>query len=142
MNKKDHPLYQTWLRMCQRCSNPNRPNYKYYGGRGISVSQEWLDFSNFTKDMGEKPEGKSLDRVNNDLGYSKDNCKWSTIEEQNSKKRESSLYRNNTSGVKNIYFRKGRGYYVVYGWNSGKRFIIGKEKSLELAIKMRDSFND
>lgn len=55
---------------------------KYYADRGIGVCDRWLKFENFLEDMGERPEGKTLDRIKNDLGYSKDNCRWSTSGEQ------------------------------------------------------------
>jgi len=75
--------YRAWRAMKQRCKNPKNPQYKHYGGRGITVCDSWdKSFSNFIQDMGHRPDGKSLDRIDNNLGYEKDNCKWSTIEEQ------------------------------------------------------------
>lgn len=79
---KKHRLYQTWLNMRQRCNNPKNPGYKNYGGRGLRVCAEWNTFRVFLKDMGERPNGMSLDRINNDLGYSKHNCRWATRQEQ------------------------------------------------------------
>ena len=62
--------YQSWHNMIQRCNNPNTPNYKNYGGRGITVCSEWTDFTQFfLKDMGEKPQGYSIERKNNSSGY-------------------------------------------------------------------------
>lgn len=74
--------YRTWASMKSRCQNPNEPRYKDYGGRGISVCDRWLKFENFLEDMGEKPRGLTLDRKNNDRGYCKENCKWSSKQEQ------------------------------------------------------------
>lgn len=70
--------YHTWSRMRQRCSNPKRPDYKYYGGRGIKVCREWeKSFQNFFKDMGYRPTiDHQLDRIDNNKGYSKNNCRW------------------------------------------------------------------
>ena len=63
-------------------------NYPRYGGRGITVCPDWQQFSGFLRDMGERPVGKTLDRVDNDQGYSRDNCRWSTPLEQAHNKRK------------------------------------------------------
>lgn len=76
--------YRTWSNMKNRCTNPNYELYHRYGGRGITICDEWLnDFEIFLKDMGKKPsKDYSIDRINNDLGYSKENCRWATKTEQ------------------------------------------------------------
>lgn len=84
---KDHPLYQMWNGMKQRCSNPRNPKYKNYGGRGIQVCDRWLDFSNFIEDMGEAPQGMSINRINNDGNYEPSNCQWATPKEQSNNQR-------------------------------------------------------
>jgi hypothetical protein len=69
--------------MISRCINANRPDYKHYGGRGITVCSRWRNsFSDFLSDMGEKPEGKSIDRIDNALGYEPGNCRWATKHQQ------------------------------------------------------------
>ena len=84
----DHPLYQTWRGMKRRCTNPDHDCFKDYGGRGINVCERWLsDFYNFVEDMGERPEGYSLDRINNDMGYSPSNCRWADAVTQANNKR-------------------------------------------------------
>ena len=76
------PTYTSWDSMKARCSRESHPNYMNYGGRGIDYCDEWEDFAQFLADMGERPEGKTLDRIDNDKGYSPSNCRWSTPEEQ------------------------------------------------------------
>lgn len=71
-------VYNIWTGMLQRCENEKCAAYAKYGARGIAVSEEWHDFETFYRDMGNPPEGTSIDRKNNDLGYSKDNCRWAT----------------------------------------------------------------
>ncbi len=76
--------WNAWKAMKQRCQNPNNRNWKRYGGRGITVCERWQDFVNFFQDMGKKPSPKlTIERVNNDGGYSKDNCIWASRSVQN-----------------------------------------------------------
>lgn len=75
--------YNSYTSMKTRCLNKNSPNYCNYGGRGIRICQRWLDgFENFLEDMGNRPPGKTLDRINVDGDYEPSNCRWATLSEQ------------------------------------------------------------
>lgn len=78
--------YRIWGSMLNRCNNPKNPAYPRYGGRGITVCDRWHTFDNFLQDMGVRPQGTSLDRINNNKGYCAENCKWSTQSEQQNNK--------------------------------------------------------
>lgn len=87
--RSNHPLYDTWRHMHDRCINADHQSYKWYGGRGIYVDVAWNDFWQFIEDMGPKPSSEySLERKNNNGPYSKSNCKWATVEEQHANKRQ------------------------------------------------------
>ena len=86
------PEHKAWKNMKQRCLNPNNKRYSDYGGRGITICDRWLNLDNFLADMGSRPTAKhSLDRIDNDGDYQKDNCKWSTRVEQENNKRSNRL---------------------------------------------------
>lgn len=112
---KKTPEYKAWENMKQRCNNPNYIKPQNYSGRGITVCEEWVnDYDQFFKDMGKRPEGTSLDRIDNDKGYSPNNCRWADIYTQNNN------LRSNTGEWKN------RRYYIYTGVslaNSGKYYV-------------------
>jgi hypothetical protein len=90
MNRK---TYQSWRDMIRRCTDPKNKNYDRYGGRGIKVCQRWLDsFANFLADMGEAPEGMTLERSDNDVDYSPANCRWASREEQQRNTKTTKFY--------------------------------------------------
>ena len=76
------PTYRSWRNMLRRCNDPKHGSYSNYGGRGIKVCEEWRNFEQFLADMGERPEDKTLDRIDGDKGYSKENCRWMNMTEQ------------------------------------------------------------
>lgn len=84
---KERATYQSWWGMVQRCTNEDHHSFEDYGARGIGVCVRWFEFKNFLKDMGERPEGKTLDRINGDRGYTPKNCRWADSETQNSNRR-------------------------------------------------------
>jgi hypothetical protein len=85
------PTWYSWISMKSRCNNPKASQYELYGGRGITICERWDKFENFLEDMGERPNGKTLDRINVNKGYEPSNCKWSTKKEQAQNRRKLKL---------------------------------------------------
>lgn len=103
------PVYRSWQQMLERCRNPNSPGYENYGGRGISYPDDWNRFENFYEDLGDRPEKTTLDRIDVNGNYSKENCRWSdlTIQSHNRRKQEGC-----TSQYVGVYFDKRKSLWV------------------------------
>ena len=82
-----HPLYNIWAGIMDRCHNQSARDYYLYGGRGISVCERWKHIENFIADMGDRHYGRSIDRINNDGNYEPRNCRWATIKQQSNNRR-------------------------------------------------------
>lgn len=77
------PTYRTWRSMKARCYNPQSLSFKYYGAKGIRICERWESFDAFLEDMGERPEGTSIDRLDSTKNYEPENCRWATTKQQN-----------------------------------------------------------
>ena len=123
--RTNHPLYKCYHSMKERCLNPNHKSYINYGCRGITICERWLEingFWNFVTDMGEKlDENYSLDRINNDDGYSPINCKWSTKKEQVDNRRP----KHNSTGYRGVE-RTSNGKFRARIWVEGKIKDLGR----------------
>ena len=128
--------YKVWANMIQRCTNPHSENYDNYGGRGIIVCKRWMKFENFLTDMGNIPEGCQIDRINNDKGYYRVNCRWATPKQNSRNRRNNHLATHNgktqciTAWAEEIGISK----YTIY-----KRLRCGWsiEKALTTPVKQR-----
>ena len=127
--------YGTWEGMLQRCNNPNSVGYPDYGGRGITVCKRWLSFEDFFTDMGERPEGTSLDRIDVNGNYCKENCRWADASVQGFNQRKST---NNTSGRTGVSWNKQKLKWDAYIMKDRKKINLGRFEKKEDAILARE----
>lgn len=135
------PTYSVWANMNQRTTNPNRPDYIHYGGRGIGVCDRWVvskggSFENFLLDMGEKPDKLSLERLNNDEDYSPENCVWADETTQNYHQR---VRKDNTSGVVGVRWDDVNNNWQARLWKNGSVVHSSNHKTFESAVEARKS---
>lgn len=104
---RNSPEYRSWRSMKRRCYNKNTCNYSWYGGNGITVCESWLSFANFYKDMGPRPEGTTLHRLENKSVYCKENCKWAGIVEQNRLRKSVKLSESIAQSIRLLYAAGG-----------------------------------
>jgi hypothetical protein len=121
-----HPLWYVWVHMIERCQYPKRPGWENYGGRGITVCAQWQTFGGFLDDMGPKYQrGLTLERLDNDKGYSPDNCCWATRFQQSRNQRKT--IRVSDGCLKDAAAKAGVKYHTVYarrkrGWPQSRWF--------------------
>ena len=133
-----HRLYYIWFGLVDRCTNPNHNRYKDYGGRGITVCEEWLDVKNFIEDMYPSyMEGLSLDRIDNDKGYSLDNCRWADASTQAINRR---IQKNNTSGFVGVSYHNGKARWVAQIMVNKIIIHLGYFNSVQEAVEARDNY--
>lgn len=131
-------IHNIWKEMIQRCTNPNHKSYKNYGDRGIKICDRWLQsngkgFINFLKDIGKRPAGMTLDRIDNNGNYCKENCRWTTRQQQNTNYRRNRMItiNNQTKCITewcNIFKLNRQTVYqrLRRGWSIKKTFELEK----------------
>ena len=137
---RNHRFYKTWKHMVDRCNNPKIKAYKDYGGRGISVCEDWLDIRNFVDwcDLTHpNQEGYTLDRINNDKGYSPENSRWVDKSTQAINRR---MRRTNTSGFVGVGFNKSKGKWEASLKLNNIYKYIGSFLTIEEAAQARDNY--
>lgn len=134
----DTPEFTAWKNMKRRCMDKNIQAYKNYGGRGIKVTGRWIGrsgFANFFEDMGLRPSTKhSLDRIDNNKGYYKENCRWTTRRVQNINQRIKS---NSTTGITGVNFHKPSGKWRAVIGVDGHKIALGAYTNIQDAVDAR-----
>lgn len=129
------PTHSTWNNMIQRCTNEKSNQYVDYGERGISVTEKWRKFDGFLEDMGIKPEGMTLERVDVNGNYCKENCIWADRYTQSVNRRK---FKNNKSGKTGVYWNKRSDKWAARITVNAVDIFLGYYEDLELAIHVRE----
>lgn len=131
-NRKKNPIYSIYTNIKHRCYNPHNAHYDDYYGRGISVCDRWLGvdgFTHFCEDMGERPNGMTIDRIDNDKGYSPDNCRWANRSVQAINRR---MRKTNTSGVTGVTRMDGKWMACICANGQVvKKYFYEKDEAIE-----------
>jgi hypothetical protein len=135
-NTREHVA---WCNMRQRCTDPKTRNFKNYGGRGIKICERWRTFAAFYADMGNCPPDCSLDRINNDLGYSPENCRWADAVTQSRNRRipHGSVNVGSVHGMAKITDDIARAIYLASGRQQDIADRHGVSQTLVSRIKLR-----
>lgn len=124
---RQHPIYSVWYSLKSRCRNRNESGFNNYGGRGITYDPKWSDFENFANDMYPSyKEGYTIDRIDVNKGYFKENCRWADEYTQAQNRR---TFSTNTTGVNGVSYKKGR--YVARCQRNGVRYNLGSHATAE-----------
>jgi len=126
------PTYNSWNSMRGRCNCVTNPEYPRYGGAGITYDPRWESYATFRQDMGRRPTGTTLDRIDGTKGYFKENCRWATPSQQAHNK---GPFSTNTSGVKGVSWKNNR--WFAFGWQDGRQVSLYSGKSFEEAVAAR-----
>lgn len=134
--KANTPTWISWQRMKQRCLYKGAASYASYGGAGITVCDRWLSFENFLADMGERPQGKTLDRIDNRKGYEPGNCRWATQvqQERNKTNNRIVIYSGKARTLAEVAEITGVNYFLLfdrivrYGWSVDKAVNTPKRR--------------
>lgn len=123
---------RTWASMMYRCGSQLHGKFENYGGRGIAVCERWKEYSNFLEDMGERPDGKSIDRIDNNKGYEPGNCRWATNKEQNANRRDNRNFvcDGKTLNVAQIAELLGKTYSTMYSR------LVTRKLTVEQAVQL------
>lgn len=121
---------ESWYSMRKRCLNPNDRAYKWYGAKGITIDPRWNKFENFLSDMGERPEGMTLDRIDSTKGYNAKNCRWTTWHIQQSN-------RTNNNKTVGVSLHKASGRWRAYIKPKKKQISLGYYKNYKDAVAAR-----
>lgn len=129
--QSNSPTYWSWGNMLRRCNDPKSIAFENYGGRGIKVCERWMKFENFYADMGEKPDGYSIDRINNDGNYEPSNCRWADRKTQNNNCRSNLIFTDKDGEVltlSQLCEKRGKKYQNI----KARFYRYGKDKQMLL----------